>query len=135
MGQGGTLAGDTQTLSHRVGSLDSWPHQSSSWRPAGNLTPALQSSLAEAALHTSILTHSSHLLTAEPSPNIQSSCSTDTLGSSTPDMLDLDYIHTQTDTPTHKAPDYMQGTGRAIHQPCALGELSSESQAGSQGRS
>lgn len=123
MGQGGTLTSDTQTFSHRV---DTHPSlltlRTAPWTPATlaifletrrQSHQALQreSSLAEAALHTGILTHSSHLLTAELSPNMQTSWSTDTLGPSTPDTLGLDYIHTQTDTPTHKGPDYTQGWG------------------------
>lgn len=82
--QGGTLAGDTQTLSHRVDTHTLTPnrvpwtpgHIGHTSHPPGDLqshpSPA-GSSLEEAALHTSSRTHSAHPLTAEPSPKSQTS--------------------------------------------------------------
>ena len=83
-GQGGTLAGDTQTLGHRVNQFFSMLTPMTPARPRRapghpshppgdpqfHSSPA-GNSLAEAASHTSSLPHSSHPLTAEPSCNIQ----------------------------------------------------------------
>lgn len=124
----------TLTPHPQEGSLDSWPHQPSSWRPAGNLTPALQRAPWQRLHCTLAFLHTPHTcsqLSSHPTsrpPEAQ-----------TP-LDPLLQIHwaaiTFTLKPTHPH-TRLQATrrGGATRRPCAPGELSIGSPAGPQDRS